>query len=658
MATKKQSNYWQGRFDQIEQAANNKSVAYTRKLEKKYQTAAKEIDEKINAWYQRIAKNNEITVTEARRLLSASELKEFKWTVEDYIKYGQENAINQQWMKELENASAKFHINRLEALKLECRQQIEVAMAGGQEAMFDTLADVYKDTFYHSCFEVQKGVGVGFDVSALDDGYVSKLLSKPWSVDGENFSSKIWKNKTKLLNNLDQELSKMVLTGASPQKAVQNIRKAMDTSLYNAKRLVLTEQAYFCTSAQKDAFSELDVEEYEIVATLDSRTSEICQEQDGKHYPVKEMTPGVNAPPFHVFCRTTTCPYFDDEFTIGDKRAARDEGTGKTYFVPGNMTYKEWDKAFVQGDKSDLKEVAPDDTIKVQEKISDQNTKIDDLKQQFSDITEGYSYDEWFSEFDSIEDGFGEITENDVAQATKLKDLDEQIRKADSTKTDLLLQKDRRGQVDTGFTGRIPDDKLDEYNKKGFEQIKVDTGYTDEEAKKFQEGLLNYFGGDYDAILKGEGGIDKVISDGIDRMPVYDGSIYRGMVVTNSEAQQYAELVQGDILPSRGMFASWSSNVNTAISYGGYSSYERSSVVLECVDNQTGVGVQHLSLFNDIEAEVLSNAKYEVVKVVKENKYDFLKKHQEYLYSPDDLEENAEVLRGQVICRIKVKEIH
>ena len=95
-----------------------------------------------------------------------------------------------------------------------------------------------------------------------------------------------------------------------------------------------------------------------------------------------------------------------------------------------------------------------------------------------------------------------------------------------------------------------------------------------------------------------------------------------------------------------GMFASWSSNVNTAISYGGYSSYERSSVVLECVDNQTGVGVQHLSLFNDIEAEVLSNANYEVVEVVKENKYDFLKKHQEYLYSPDDLEENAEVLRA------------
>ena len=173
---KKKSNYWQGRFDQIEQAANDKSVKYTKQLEKKYRIAEKEIDAKINAWYQRLADNNGISITEARQLLTASELKEFKWTVEEYIKYGQENAIDQRWMKELENASAKFHINRLEALRLEARQQVEQLFAGGQEAMFDTLAGVYKDSFYHSCFEIQKGFGVGFDVSKLDDKQVARVL--------------------------------------------------------------------------------------------------------------------------------------------------------------------------------------------------------------------------------------------------------------------------------------------------------------------------------------------------------------------------------------------------------------------------------------------------------------------------------------------------
>jgi SPP1 gp7 family putative phage head morphogenesis protein len=226
--------------------------------------------------------------------------------------------------------------------------------------MFDTLADVYKDSFYRSCYEVQKGFGVGFDVSALNNKQVQTLLNKPWSVDGVNFSQKIWNNKVKLINTLDQEMSKMILTGSSPQQTIQNIRKAMDTSLFNAKRLVLTEQAYFTTIGQKDAFDELDVEEFEVVATLDSRTSEICQSMDGQHFPVKDMQAGVNAPPFHPLCRSTTCPYFDDEFSLEDKRVAKDEETGEWYEIPANMTYPEWKKAFgdTDGDKSDLKEIS------------------------------------------------------------------------------------------------------------------------------------------------------------------------------------------------------------------------------------------------------------------------------------------------------------
>lgn len=388
----KSSTYWQGRFDQIEQSANNRSTRYVRQLEKKYGKAAREIDGKINAWYQRLADNNGVSMTEARKLLTDSELDEFKWTVAQYIEAGKENAIDQRWLRELENASAKFHINRLEALKLDVRQQIEQAFAGGQQSMYDVLADVYSDTFYRSCFEIQKGVGVGFDVSKLDDKQVSTLLQKPWSVDGTNFSEKLWGNKTKLINNLDQELSRMVLTGESPQRAIANIRKAMDTSQYAAKRLVMTEQAYFTSVAQKDAYGELDVEEYEIVATLDNRTSKICQEQDGKHYPVKDMVAGVNAPPFHVFCRTTTCPYFDDEFMIGGKRIAK--GDDGFYEVPANMTYPEWKKSFVDGgSKEDLTPVANDDVddyLVSKKQYDDGVKKVQSLEKETDDLLDQY----------------------------------------------------------------------------------------------------------------------------------------------------------------------------------------------------------------------------------------------------------------------------
>lgn len=89
------------------------------------------------------------------------------------------------------------------------------------------------------------------------------------------------------------------------------------------------------------AFDELDVEEYEIVATLDSRTSEICQDMDGKHFPMEDYQAGITAPPFHVYCRSTTVPYFDDEFTLGEERFARGKD-GKTINIDGSVTYKKW----------------------------------------------------------------------------------------------------------------------------------------------------------------------------------------------------------------------------------------------------------------------------------------------------------------------------
>ena len=346
---KKNSEYWQNRYNQIEQAANNKSVRYASKLEKKYRTAASEIEAQINKWYNRIAKNNNISMTEARRLLSADELKEFRWTVEEYIERGRENAINQQWMKELENASAKFHINRLEAMKLECRHQIEMAMANGQQDMFDLLSDVYKDTFYRAAYELQKGIGIGFDVAKLDDNLVANIINKPWAADGVNFSDKLWRNKTKLLNTLDQEITRMVLTGDTPKQAIKAVKDAMDSSLFQAKRLVLTEQAYFTSEAQKKCFNSLDVEEFEVVSSADMKVCDKCAEYDATHHPMSEFAIGITAPPFHPLCRCVTAPYFNDEFTTPTRWVTGEDG--EKYEIPADMNYGKWREQFIKKGK-------------------------------------------------------------------------------------------------------------------------------------------------------------------------------------------------------------------------------------------------------------------------------------------------------------------
>src|SRR6185312_8870527 len=92
--------------------------------------------------------------------------------------------------------------------------------------------------------------------------------------------------------------------GEGPQRLISVIQKKMNTSRSNAARLVQTEQAFFSAVSQRDVFKELDVERYEIVATLDSKTSDICQSLDGEVFKMSDYEPGVTANPFHPRCRT------------------------------------------------------------------------------------------------------------------------------------------------------------------------------------------------------------------------------------------------------------------------------------------------------------------------------------------------------------------
>lgn len=339
--------YWQKRFELLEQAAHQQGVQCYADIEKQYRQAQKQLEGQIAAWYQRFASNNGVTLAEAKRMLNAKELAELKWDVNQYIQYGQENAINGTWVKQLENASARFHISRLEALKLQTQQSIEVMFGNQLDSIDSTMRNVYKSGYYHTAYEIQKGVGVGWDFSALDDKQISKVINKPWAVDGKNFSERIWGNRQKLVNELNNTLTQNIILGKDPQKAIDEIARKMNTSKTNAGRLVMTEEAFFSSAAQKDCFTELDVEQFEIVATLDSHTSDICRGMDGKHFPMSEWKVGVTAPPFHVHCRSTTVPYFDDEFDAVGERAARG-ANGKTYYIPADTTYEQWSKKFVK----------------------------------------------------------------------------------------------------------------------------------------------------------------------------------------------------------------------------------------------------------------------------------------------------------------------
>lgn len=446
----KNSDYWKQRFEQLESAQNKKGAQAYAEIEALYKEAQKEIEGKIAVWYQRFADNNNISMAEARKWLTGKDLKEFKWDVQEYIKHGEENALNQQWMKELENASAKYHISKLEALKLNTQNSLETLFAKQHGITSKTVKDAYKSDYYHTAYELQKGFGLGWDIAGIDQNQLEKVISKPWAADGYNFSERIWNNKDKLVDTVHKELTQNIMLGADPQKAIDNIAKKMNTSKLNAGRLVMTEEAYFSSAAQKECFDELDVEKYEILATLDSHTSDICRSLDGKVFDMKDFQPGVTAPPFHVYCRSTTVPYFDDDFGVPDERAARDEN-GEAYYVPDDMKYPEWKKTFVEdGDKSGLDVYEANGTVhykkhvepepekpkkeyltkkKLQAKIADADVQLEDLDLQFQNIS-GLKHDEIVSIYGNIDD----MKHFDSPVLSQLKDMEEQIKAIEAQK--------------------------------------------------------------------------------------------------------------------------------------------------------------------------------------------------------------------------------
>jgi SPP1 gp7 family putative phage head morphogenesis protein len=383
---KTSSNYWQKRFQAVEAKNNQTAKGTVQSVTPAFDKAQAQIEKEINAWYGRFAKNNQISLQEAKKLLNTKELKEFRWDVKEYIKYGRQNALDQAWMKELENASARFHISRLEALKIRTQNAAEQAFGNELDQIDQMAARVYMDDYYHTAFEIQRGLGIGWDVSQIDERKLKNILSKPWTADKMTFSDRIWKSKTQLIDSLHKELTQMCVLGKAPDQAISAIAKRMNVSKGQAGRLVMTEAAYFGSAAQKDCFNDLDVEKFEVVATLDNRTSDVCQEMDGKVFDMKDFEAGVTAPPFHVWCRSCTAPWFPDD--DDGMRAARN-ADGQTYYVPSNMKYDDWKNSFVNGgSKAGLTPVV--DVEELKKLLADKQHELDDLKNKAKTVSDDH----------------------------------------------------------------------------------------------------------------------------------------------------------------------------------------------------------------------------------------------------------------------------
>jgi SPP1 gp7 family putative phage head morphogenesis protein len=335
-------DYWRARAVLLEERTSAAAGKLTAEIERQFRLAEKTLDEQIEQWYGRFAKNNDITLAEARQWLTGKDLAEFKWDVNEYIRHGEMLKDHPEFAKQLKNASARVHISRLESLKLKTQATAEALYGATERNLTSEFGKIYEDNYYRSFYNFQQGVNLGWDVAGIDPNRVEGVLSKPWTLDDRTFSDRLWTQKQALVDTLHTQLTQTLMLGASPDKAIAAISKKFGASRANAARLVHTETAYFASSAQGDAWKSLDVEEYVIIEDVDARTCDTCAALNRKHLPMSQFEPGLTAPPFHPYCRGCTAPYLED-----DDETELDE-VGETVYVPADMSYKQWQEKFVK----------------------------------------------------------------------------------------------------------------------------------------------------------------------------------------------------------------------------------------------------------------------------------------------------------------------
>lgn len=345
----KSSDYWEKRALRDKKFATNRAENYIKnKLGKAYTEVSKELEEEIRELYEKLDKSKSLLAQSNEKLLTSSQAADIrellKKLTEEKAKLSNVNlpkevsdAIEKN-IKLIEESlrmkSKSGYITHLELMQ-ERINALALSVANeNQVNMYEHLSTEYTDSYFRGVFRVQQGMGFGKDFVSPNPKLIQNVIMRSYA--GSSFSKRIWKDVNKLGSTLKDTLTKGFIRGDSIDTMTKRLLERVDVSKSHAKMLIRTESARVCEEATKDAYKECGIEQYIYLATLDRKTSLICQELDMKSFPLKDAKIGENYPPMHPNCRSTTMAD-----TKPLKRLARG-ADGKNYEVDGNLSYKDW----------------------------------------------------------------------------------------------------------------------------------------------------------------------------------------------------------------------------------------------------------------------------------------------------------------------------
>lgn len=304
-------DYWE------ERQVKRESKAFTKiqDIEKEYKIALEKAKQNINKELSRIGttymKDNNLSYHDALKFLKGDEYKVWKKDLHDYM--AEYNKLlkkapleAKKLYLEIEILAARSRLSHLDSLKAQVDMEMMVKLIFGvEDSAKNALTSVYRDTF----IEVTEDLGINAIVSR---DKIKAVLDRPWS--GANFSERLWTNTDKLAQTVKQEIVNGMIQGINLQTITKRVSERFETAKKNdVERLLRTEVNYTLNQATLDGYKESGIEKYEFSAILDSRTSQICSELHGEVFEIKKIAVGLNYPPMHPRCRSTTIPVIDYE---------------------------------------------------------------------------------------------------------------------------------------------------------------------------------------------------------------------------------------------------------------------------------------------------------------------------------------------------------
>ena len=229
---------------------------------------------------------------------------------------------------------------------MEIKAEIDLLSKTMENNLDKHLREVYRDTYYRSAYSIQKGLDKFSNIEKLNPELLESLVYKPWTKDNTNWSKRIWGNDSKLVNTLHTNLTQNIITGKHLKDIIDTIEERFNVERNIATRLIMTESAAYHSRAKERCMKDLGCEKYEVIATLDDRTSPICRSMDSKVFDMKDYQVGVTAPPFHSHCRSVTAPYYDKIEGDTNLRASRTEDDD--YELVDVKDYQDWYDNYIE----------------------------------------------------------------------------------------------------------------------------------------------------------------------------------------------------------------------------------------------------------------------------------------------------------------------